>query len=258
MYVFVDLDGTIIDHKNYEIPESAKIAIKKAQKNGHEIIINTGRPPGLFYGVEKELNVDTYIAANGCIVVHHGETIYNEPIDPKTVTEFADMCYKNKIDIAFENTKDYVVSSKFSDLYIKFSDYFHLETPKVVPNYHLSNEVHQMAMFYVENDFKKYETMFPSLSFNISNEYGLDVTSSKGMKEVGMKFLVDYLNLKREDIIAIGDGFNDVSMIEYAGIGVAMGNARDIVKEHADLVTDDIGDDGLYNAFVKLGLIEKE
>ncbi len=257
-YVFIDLDGTIIDHKTYTIPESTKIALKKAQQNGHEIIINTGRPPCLFYGVEKELGVDTYIAANGCIVVHHGETIYNDPLDRDLVKRLVALAHDQEIDIAFENEDEFVINSTYGDLYIKFCEYFHLEIPLLKPNYHLSNDVYQIAMFYQKDDYKKFEDQFPELTFNISNEFGLDVNSKKGMKEVGMKFLVDYLQIDKEDIIAIGDGYNDISMIKYAGIGVAMGNGRDEIKEAADIIADDIGNDGIYKLFVELKLIEKE
>ena len=58
-----------------------------------------------------------------------------------------------------------------------------------------------------------------------------------------------------EDTIAIGDGFNDILMIEYCNIGVAMGNAKDEVKKHADIVADRVEDDGLYKVLKELNLI---
>jgi hydroxymethylpyrimidine pyrophosphatase-like HAD family hydrolase len=60
--------------------------------------------------------------------------------------------------------------------------------------------------------------------------------------------------IAREDSIAVGDGPNDLQMMEYAGIGIAMGNARE-VKERADMVTSSIDDDGIYRAFETLGLL---
>ena len=61
--------------------------------------------------------------------------------------------------------------------------------------------------------------------------------------------------MAREDSIAIGDGPNDLQMMEYAGVGVAMGNAKEEVKKLADMVTSDVAEDGIYHAFEKLGLI---
>ena len=78
-----------------------------------------------------------------------------------------------------------------------------------------------------------------------------------GLKDAGLIAFHKVLGVPKEDMIAIGDGFNDITMIEYAGIGIAMGNSSDNVKEKADFVTDRIENDGLYKAFVKLGLIKK-
>ena len=63
------------------------------------------------------------------------------------------------------------------------------------------------------------------------------------------------VGIAREDSIAVGDGPNDLQMMEYAGIGIAMGNAREEVKERADMVTSSIDDDGIYRAFETLGLL---
>jgi hydroxymethylpyrimidine pyrophosphatase-like HAD family hydrolase len=74
-------------------------------------------------------------------------------------------------------------------------------------------------------------------------------------KASGMRVLGDYLNCTSEDMIAFGDGANDIDMLEYAGIGVAMGNASDIAKASADMVTERIDADGIYLALKKIGLI---
>ena len=79
-YVFVDLDGTVFDHSTRTVPASAKKAISMAKANGHTIVIATGRPPCLFYGIHKELDIDSFIAANGRYAVHKGEVLLNSII----------------------------------------------------------------------------------------------------------------------------------------------------------------------------------
>jgi len=254
-YIFLDLDGTIIDHKNNEIPASTKETIKKLMENGHEIIISTGRVPAIFYGVDKELGVDSYIAANGRVVVLKGNMIVNQFIDKKLVIELADLCYENKIDVAFEGLDDYVLNSQFSDLSNKFSDVFHLEYPKVSHNFHLDNDIYQMVMFYINDDYHKFADMFPTLSFHYSNRYGLDVNEKGGMKEIGVKAIIEKLNVDIKDTIAVGDGANDISMIEYVNLGVAMGNACEPLKRAANLITDSVDNDGIYKLFKKLKMI---
>jgi len=254
-YIFLDLDGTIIDHKSNSIPQSAKVAIKKLQENGHEVIISTGRPPSLFYDIDKELNINSYVASNGRIVVYKDKMILNKFIDKEIVQKMVNVSVENKIDLAFESITDYVLNSHYTDLPAKFSDVFHIHHPEVHKNYHLNNDIYQMILFYTEKDYKKYEEMFPTLSFHYSNEYGIDINEKGGMKDLGVKAIVEYLDLSIEDTIAVGDGFNDISMIECAHIGVAMGNAYDDLKDAADIITDSVDKDGLYNLFKKLKMI---
>lgn len=254
-YIFVDFDGTIIDHGTNSIPESTKEAIRLLQANGHEVILNTGRVPSLFYGVDKELNIESYIAANGRYVVHDGEVIFNKFIDKEVVKELAKVAFDSKIDIAFESSKDYVLHSNFNDLSNKFSETFHLEYPEVKHNYHLENDIYQMVLFYNNPDYKKFEKMFPTLHFNFSNQYGLDVNEKGGLKELGIKVFIEKLGIDIEDTIAIGDGHNDISMIEFVNVGISMGNGVKELKLAADIITEDVDKDGFYNVFKKLNLI---
>ena len=254
-YIFVDFDGTIIDHGTNSIPESTKEAIRLLQENGHEIILNTGRGPSLFYGVEKELNIGSYIASNGRYVVHDDEVIYHKAIEKEVVNSLVELAYKSKIDIAFSSANDYVINSKFDSLSNNFSDTFHLKYPEVKHNYHLNNDIYQINLFYNKSDYKKFEELFPTLHFNFSNSYGLDVNEKGGLKELGIKVFEDKLGMSVEDTIAIGDGHNDISMVQYANIGIAMGNAVKELKEAADIITDDVDKDGFYNVFKKLKLI---
>jgi Cof subfamily protein (haloacid dehalogenase superfamily) len=254
-YIFLDADGTLIDHDSNQIPESTKKAIKLAQNNGHEVLIATGRPPSLFYGIDKEINCTSYVASNGRIVVIDGELVHGETISREIVDKVLTYFEGLKLDVALEGMEKYVVHTKYTDLVEKFSHRFHIEVPVLFPNFHLDNDVYQMVLFYDQPDFKKFEEVFPDLAFNYSCEYGIDINLKGGMKDIGLKIILDKLNLDLKDIIAVGDGYNDISMIEFAGTGVAMGNASEEVKKHADIVTDSVENDGIYKLFKKLNLI---
>ena len=254
-YIFADFDGTIMDHSTNRIPDSTREAIRLLQENGHEIILSTGRGPSMFDGVEKKLSITSYIASNGRYVVYDGELIYNNSIDKQVVKELVNLAYKSKIDVAFSSSENYVLNSKFSDMSNNFSDTFHLDYPKIHHNYHLENDIYQINLFYNKSDYKKFERLFPTLNFNFSNAYGLDVNEKGGLKELGIKIFREKLNIDIEDTIAIGDGHNDISMIEYVNIGISMGNGVKELKEAADIITDDVSKDGFYNVFKKLNLI---
>ena len=254
-YIFFDLDGTLIDHSENWVSDKTLEALKLLKANGHDLFIATGRPPSLFYGIDKELGIDSFIAANGSIAVYKNEVIRDMPIDKDCVNQIVDFAYKNKIDIGFESFDDYVVNSRFGENVDKFSDTYHLHYPEIRHNYHLENNIYQMVLFYTGNDYKKFEKLFPGLRFNYSNAYGLDINQKGGLKELGVNAIKEHLNIDIKDIICVGDGFNDVSMIQYSGLGIAMGNAKDGVKIHADMIADDISNDGLYKVLKELKLI---
>lgn len=254
-YIFLDLDGTIIDHKTNSIPESTIEAIKLLQENGHMVILSTGRVPSLFYGIDKKLNIDTYIGANGRLVVHKERVVLAQYIEKDSVQSIVDLSLDLGVDVGFESQTDFTVNSNHSGFSAKFSDIFHLEHPKVWENYHLDHDVLQMVLFYDKPDYKKFETLFPTLSFNYSNPYGIDVNPIGGLKDVGVRALIEDLGIDIKDTIAVGDGLNDVSMIELVEVGIAMGNACQELKDSAKYVTDDVDKNGIFNIFKKLELI---
>ena len=87
------------------------------------------------------------------------------------------------------------------------------------------------------------------------SDYSFDLTLRGVSKAVGICELVKRLDRDISNTIAFGDGPNDVEMLQFAGTGVAMGNAIPAVKQYADMVTDKIDEDGLYHAFERLHLL---
>lgn len=254
--IFLDLDGTIIDHVINDVPESTIKTINQLQKNGHKVIIATGRPPSLFYGIDTRLNIDAYIAANGRYVVYEGKELLNDYIDKRLVRKFVKDMNDRGYDVGFETKEDYAVNTKNTSFPDLFSDHFHLEYPKVVKDFHVDSEVLQMVLFTDEGHLTEALSLeYPALEFNLSCPYGIDVNLKGGMKDIGINIICNYLNIPIEYTIAVGDGYNDISMIQKAGIGVAMGNARDALKKVADYVTDDCTNDGIEKIMKKLGLV---
>lgn len=254
-YIFIDMDGTLINHKDHSIPDSSIEAIRLLKENRHEVFIATGRPPCLFYGIDKELGIESYIAANGRVVVYHGETIYSAPLNKESVKEFTQKMQGFGFDVGYETDEEYYVQSDVSDNVQKFNDVFGLGKPVVKPDSYLNDTVYQLILYIEEKDLDKAIQAYPDFHYSVSNPYGVDVTDKKGLKDIGIKAVVDKLGINAEDCIAVGDGYNDISMIEYVGLGIAMGNAYPKVKTHADYVTDDIDNDGLFKAFKHFKLI---
>ena len=130
-----------------------------------------------------------------------------------------------------------------------------MDIPELEPEFYLNNDIYQITLYYHGADYKKFEKMFPELSFAISCQYGIDVNTKGGLKEIGIAAFMERYDIDMKDVIAIGDGYNDISMFDFVETSVAMGNSHEIVKQHASMVTDDVSNDGLYKAFIKLKLI---
>jgi len=149
----------------------------------------------------------------------------------------------------------FILETNYDKIYVKFCDHFHLQYPELQPGYYKHKSIYQMSLFYEKDDFKKFEEIVPELSFEFACPYGIDVNTRGGFKEVGIKEYMKHFNLNQEDIIVIGDGHNDISMLKFADISIAMGNAHKDVQKHAKYVTDKIDKDGLYKALKKFNII---
>ena len=119
----------------------------------------------------------------------------------------------------------------------------------------INKEVYQCNLFiedYQINEFKELEN---ELNFIHLLDYGYDVLAKDESKTKGIEKLINYLKIDKEECIAFGDGNNDVGMIEYVGLGIAMGNGVSQIKQKADYVTSSIDEEGIYNALKHFNLI---
>ncbi len=254
--VFLDFDGTIVDHTDHTIPRSAKTAIERARNNGHEVILATGRPPALMGALSEEIHFDAVVGANGRYISYKGEVLRKKVIPRKLLDRFKEDMKQKGIDIAFIGVNDYFMQTEPTEYALKMSDLYHVPIPKKVTDPEALNEVLQLVMFLDhDGDFESFSREYPELDFNMSSPFSADVNTKDGLKEIGLKVFTERLGIPMENTVAIGDGHNDVTMIQHAGTGVAMGNGCEALKAAADIVTDDVSDDGLFKAFEKLELI---
>lgn len=91
-------------------------------------------------------------------------------------------------------------------------------------------------------------------SYKVPDPYSGEIILSDINKAKGIEVVMQALGVEREDTIGFGDGANDVEMLNFVGVGVAMGNSQQVAKEAADMVTDDLADDGIYKAMSALKL----
>lgn len=270
--IFIDIDGTLINYAG-EVPESAKVAIKKARENGHLVFINTGRSRAQVFKYIEDVGFDGYICSEGLYVESNGEILKKESLSKEQVDLINDYIKKEKIGFMGEGHTKFIVNSSFLD-----------KMKELIPNGDLER-FNKVFPFGEVLEQIPYEDMgkinFPSatdFSKELQKQFGdklkagffTDEGVSYGMmtlgypnvdKMNGVTFLLNHLeqneNVNQTDVetYAFGDTGGDIGMVVGCTYGVAMGNGSDSLKEKADYVTETVDGNGIYNAFVKYGLI---
>lgn len=274
--IFLDADGTLLHHEGF-IPQSALQACQLAQKNGHKIVLCTGRQKVEVYGDMLKLNYDGMITGSGAHVEVNHQLLEERTFSKEQLQILLEYMHKNDIDAIFETTKGLVGNQKTYD---------HLErmiqkqckhlSPELFAKHGLVQVQHNLKVTdsileypvnkisFLESDISYQEIydalhrqfdLVPATFAPFGKESG-EISEKTITKATGMKSILNYFDRSAEDAIAIGDGFNDLCMFEVAKTSVAMGNAPIEVQKKADRITTSLDNNGIYNAFIVLGLIE--
>lgn len=255
--LFFDVDSTLYSHKSNGIPKSTIEAIKQARLNGHIIVLATGRSKKLtdLLDIFKYIEFDYFVTINGTLVLDkYDNIIFSLPCNQKAVLNVLKLVDKHNLNVCFINKDDYYLykdEDKRSHL-----GYDPLHIPIPLKKEYLYEDIYQLNLFCEDEYVNEFiELTGEYLSYSKLDNYGYDVYAKDQTKATGIKHLLEYLNVDVEDTFAFGDGHNDKEMIEYCGVGIAMGNAIDKVKKASDYITDDIDNDGIYNAMKYFKLI---
>ena len=228
--IFLDVDATLYSKEQRLVPESTIKAIHAAQKNGHKVLINTGRPLVYFEKEILDIGCDGYLCSNGVHILLDGETIYHKTVPETIVEQIKRICEENNIYGTFEGEK----CSYFRDHNVDFHPHYGFMITGFVDALDSISD----TMDYIRIDDTQYEILLKNHD-----------------KGTGLTYVADHLNISTDDCYAFGDSNNDISMFKAAGHGIAMGNACDELKEIAEYVTDSVNDDGIYHAFEHYHLI---
>lgn len=254
LFIF-DIDGTLLNDKGVVL-DSTKEALKTLNET-HEVAIATGRNRTMAMAIIEELNLSTYIVCNGAAAFYKNEAIYKNKLDPDEVKQLIDLADQNGHQIIYETVDDLKRrDAEPNDRVVNGMNYVGYPVPEQDRDFYKENDLVQCLIFYSEDEASTYEEdQFEAFRFVRWYEAGVDVLPIDGSKLNTIKRLADHMNIDMTDVIAFGDGLNDLEMIEHAGIGVAMGNAREEVKAVADLVTDTHTADGIVNALKEMKFI---
>lgn len=264
--IAIDLDGTLL-HPQRHITSRVKQAITEARNKGVYIVLSTGRP---YIGVQRYLlELDLLkegqfcITNNGALVqqANNGDCIseivlsfddylYFEQLSRQLGVRFQALSH-SLLFTAEKNISKYTVQeAALTGIPLRYRTVqemdCHLTFPKVMmidsPE-KLDNAIQKIPA----EAYEKYTLMKSAPCY-------LEILNKQGNKGVGVKMLADKLALSRDEIMAIGDQENDLAMLSFAGIGVAMGNGIEAVKAISQFVTKTNMEDGVAHAIEKFVL----
>ncbi|MCR1897607.1 Cof-type HAD-IIB family hydrolase [Irregularibacter muris] len=250
--VAIDMDGTLLTTHKQVTPKTKK-ALLDAQKQGAKIVITTGRiyTSALLYAQYIGLKTPI-IACNGAIIQQVGKekTFETFPIHKKTIIEGAEICKDIGADYFFFTQNKIYVGQK-----LEFFRSYLLKETQVDPTKHISihsidstsmicdiqEEILKLSIWSQNKDIIK-EALYrihqmDNAFVTSSSPRNIELTHKNATKGNAIKTLAEYYHIPMNQVIAIGDSYNDITMIKQAGLGVAMDNGRKEVKEVADEIT---------------------
>lgn len=252
--VFFDIDGTLLDHEK-NIPGSTKQALIELKNNGVFVAIATGRAPFMFEDIRKELEIDSFVSFNGQYVVFENEVIYENPLDPLALEKFLNVTRENNHPLVFMTEKTMKASVKHHSFIEESLKTMKITHPEEDAHFYKNRNIYQSLLFCQGQEEQFYASDFPNFGFIRWHPASVDVLPIGGSKAEGIKKMIERLGFELKDVYAFGDGLNDVEMLKAVGTGVAMGNGVLEAKNHANFITSDVDDNGIWNGLKKLKLI---
>lgn len=260
--IAVDLDGTLTNSQK-EISAHTRDALIDIQKKGMTVVLATGRPINGAVALSQELELDVYggyiLAFNGGLIQNcrTGEAVFQKEIPAEYIPQLGAASRKYQLPIVTYHGDD-ILTEDTMDKYVRLEAGINKMPVKEVHDF--STEINfPVTKCLMVGDGWYLEEILPGMKkefggrLNIfrSEPYFMEITPLGVHKAAGLEALLKYIGISREEMIAVGDGYNDISMIEFAGLGVAMDNAQPDVKAVADIITDTNDNDGVAHIVEK-------
>ena len=265
--IAMDLDGTALNHQK-QLTERTRAAIQKAAKSGIQIVVATGRT---FSSLAPEVlampEITCAITSNGAVVnrIPDGAVLLHNYPNPETVSEIAGMIQGEKIDTEVCTGGQAYIGQSYYDRVLEGKtnrDVQYVKTTRhPVPDIYQFLLEHRVAIENINLNFKTLEEkqqwqqrfqklpgVTPTSSFLFNVELGGATTS----KAHALQALLDEWQMTSQQVMAFGDSENDLGMIQLAGIGVAMANGMEEVRQAADLLAESNEEDGVAKIIEQL------
>lgn len=259
MLIFFDIDGTLLVNPFDPMPASTIRAIEAGRANGHICMINTGRSFKLVgEEITGQTEFDGLLLGCGTMITYRGEVLLHKIFTVEEAKRIIKGLQRHGIDAVLEGAENNFLAPKEKMFHEHWRAYISKFTDMSYGTYEEAPGQFDKFYAYVEDRAKMDAFMeeFGEILDVVDRSKGYFELMPKGCsKASAMEYVADYLGIPMTETVAIGDGANDIPMLECAHYAIVMGNAPDAVKVLADYVTTDVDKDGIKNALKWLGVI---
>ena len=253
---FFDIDGTLLSFTTHRVSQGTIRAFNKLHRAGIRTFLSTGRPDVLI--PEMPISFEAKITMNGGLVFvnedcNRSKTIlFSNPIRDMDLQAWLSLAKeRNLCTMIF--TADNMMLAQPNAVGLKLREQLEFEMPPVVNIDQMRDVTAYQIIAIMPGDMdSEVNSLLPHCRLPRWHPYFTDIVADGNSKARGMEVICRHYGIRKEETIAFGDGANDIEMLQWAGVGIAMGNADDKVKHHADLVTSDVDNEGIENAVNKL------
>lgn len=247
---FFDIDGTLLSFHTHRVSEGTIRAFDTLHKHGVHTFISSGRPMVII--PPMPVTFEAYITMNGGLVFTPEKVLLSNPIptaDSEAWIDFAKS--KNLCTMIF--TADSMMLAQPNEIGLKLRDQLEFQMPPVVDIDQMRGiEAYQIIALMPSQMDTQVGTLLPHCRLPRWHPAFTDIVAAGNSKAAGMEAICRHFDIKQEETLAFGDGGNDIEMLQWAGIGVAMGNAEQAVKDNADIVTTSVDEEGIENCVNQL------
>ncbi len=258
--LFFDVDGTILSEITKKVPFSAAEALKKAQRRGHLLFVNTGRPYCELPAKVLEVPFDGFLCGCGTHLVYRGEVLFRRYIPKEKGLAYLDLMEACGVDGICEAAEDIYFPGKVS----RFEGLE--ETRKSFGRRNLGKKsvqedkdfVYDKLFVYTDekSDRKRFLSEIGKDMEIIDRELNRYELVPKGFsKATACSFILEHFGISLERCYVFGDSSNDLAMFQFAPHGIAMGSHSSILEPYTEFVTKTVEEDGIAYALSCLGLI---
>ncbi|WP_166238605.1 Cof-type HAD-IIB family hydrolase [Paenibacillus turpanensis] len=246
-FVAFDVDGTLRE-RDY-LPDSTRKALRELKESGVTLALCTGRSEYEMASLREELGIDWAVTCNGSHIGYKGKTLEGKAFSEKTISAWLHEGEEQDHGIVLYTSDQLLINKENHDCFRRAQQEIGFMEPMVLKKGEPVPDVYQCIVFCNSEEEKRYVGEGDAQHYvHRWRPWAVDINPSGMNKAVGLKRLLDRLEIPIEEAAAFGDGINDLEMIAAVGTGVAMGNAVDELKQRAKYVTKPLHEDGIAYA----------